>query len=104
MIESTDSCNKSSGSTTSDKSVQSTSTSNIQTTNNDAADNKSKSQSNGRLNLLYQLHFESDKQHIKLMKWGNLKDPPHINKSKSQSYKRLNISFCFIHSLFNNYM
>ena len=63
-IESTDSDNKSSGSTTSDKSVQSTSTSNIWTTQNDTDDNKSKSQLNGRLNLL----------------------------------------FCFIHSLFNNYM
>ena len=51
-VGSTDSDNKSSGSTTSDKSVQSTSKRNIQTTNNDAADDKSKSQSNGRLNLL----------------------------------------------------
>ena len=52
-IESTDSDNKSSGSSTSDKSVQSTSTSNIQTTNNDAADDRSKSQSNERLNILF---------------------------------------------------
>ena len=51
-IESTDSDNKSSGSTTSDKCVQSTNVSNIQTTYNDASDNKSKSLSNGRLNLL----------------------------------------------------
>ena len=64
LIESTNSDNKSSTSATSDKSVQSTSTSNIWSTNNDAADNKSESQSNGRLNL----------------------------------------SFRFIHSLFNNYM
>ena len=56
LIESTDSDKKSSGSTTSYKSVQSTSTSNIQTTNNDAADDKSKSQSYyERLNLLF--HF-----------------------------------------------
>ena len=55
-IESTNSDNKSSGSTSSDsKSAQSTSTSNIWTTNNDAADDKTKSQSNGRLNLLF--HF-----------------------------------------------
>ena len=52
-IESTDSDNKPSGSTISDKSVQSTSTSNIWTTNNNAADNKSKSQSNQRSNLLF---------------------------------------------------
>ena len=63
-IESTNSDNKSSGSTTSNKSVQSTSTSNIQTTNNDATGDKSKSQSNGVLNL----------------------------------------SFCFIHPSFNDYM
>ena len=44
--KSIDSDNKSSGSTTSDKSVQSTSTSNIQSTNNNAADEKSKFQSN----------------------------------------------------------
>ena len=51
-IESADSDNKSSYSITSDKSVQSTNPSNIQTTNNDASDNKSKFLSNGRLNLL----------------------------------------------------
>ena len=45
LIESTDSDNKSSASTISDKSVQSTNPSNIQSTNNDASDNKSKSQS-----------------------------------------------------------
>ena len=46
LIKSTDSDNKSSGSTTSDKSVQWTSTSNIWTTTiNDASDDKSKSQS-----------------------------------------------------------
>ena len=55
LIESTDSDNKSSGSTTSEKFVQSTSTNNIWTTNNDAADDKSKSQSNWRLNLLSQI-------------------------------------------------
>ena len=44
-IKPTDSCNKSSDSNTSDESVQSTSTSNIQTTNNDASDDKSKYQS-----------------------------------------------------------
>ena len=43
-IDSTDSDNKSYGSTTSDKSGQSTSISNIRTTNNDTADDKSKSQ------------------------------------------------------------
>ena len=52
-IKSTHSDNKSSGSTASDKSVQSTSTSNIQSTNNNAADDKSKFQSNWRLNLLF---------------------------------------------------
>ena len=46
-MESTNSDNKSSGSTTSGKSVQSTNPSNIQTTNNDANDNKSVSLSNG---------------------------------------------------------
>ena len=51
-IESSDPDNKLSASTTSDKSVQSTNPSNIQTTYNDASDKKSKSQSNGRLNLL----------------------------------------------------
>ena len=40
LIESTDSYNKSSGLTTSDKSVQSTSTSNIRSTKNNAADDK----------------------------------------------------------------
>ena len=55
LIKSTDSDNKSSGSTISDKSVQSTSTSNFQTTNNNAADDKSTSQSNRMLNLLF--HF-----------------------------------------------
>ena len=63
-IESTNSDNKSSGSATLDKFVLSTSTSNIWTTNNDAVDDKNKSQSNESLNL----------------------------------------SFCFVHSLFNNYM
>ena len=53
--KSIDSDNKSSGSTTSDKSVQSASTSNIWTTYNDAYDHKSESLSNGRLNLLF--HF-----------------------------------------------
>ena len=52
-IESTNLDNISSGSTTSDKTVQSTSTSDIQTTNNNAADDKSKSQSNQKLNLLF---------------------------------------------------
>ena len=47
-IKSTDSDNKSSASTTSDKSIQSTKPSNIQTTINDAPDNKCKSLSNGR--------------------------------------------------------
>ena len=51
-MESADSDNESSYSTTSDKYVQSTNATNIQTTNNDAADGKSKSLSNGRLNLL----------------------------------------------------
>ena len=51
--KSIDSDNKSSGSTTSDKSVQSTNPSNIRTTNKYASDNKSKSLSNGRLNLLF---------------------------------------------------
>ena len=54
-IKSTDSDNKSSGTTTFDKSVQSTSTSNIQTTNSNAADGKSKFQSNQRLNLLFHI-------------------------------------------------
>ena len=39
LIESTDSGNKSSGSTNSDKTFQSTNPSNIQITNNDASDN-----------------------------------------------------------------
>ena len=52
-IESTDSDNKSRGSTTLDKSVQSTRTSNVWTTNNNAADDKSKFQSNQRLNLSF---------------------------------------------------
>ena len=51
-IESTNSDNKSSGSITSDKSILSTNPSNIWTTNNDAYDNKSESQSYERLNLL----------------------------------------------------
>ena len=34
----------------------------------------------------------------------NLKHPPHINKSKSQSYKRSNLLFCFIHSEFIDFM
>ena len=54
-MESTDSDNEASGSTTSDKSFQSTNASNIWTTNNDAYDNKSESLSNGRLNHLF--HF-----------------------------------------------
>ena len=54
-IESTVSDEESSDSTTSDKSVQPTNPSNIGTTNNDASDNKSKSLSNRRLNLLF--HF-----------------------------------------------
>ena len=54
-IESTNSDDKSSGSTTLDKSIKFTSTSNMQTTNNDAADDKSKSQSKQRLKLLF--HF-----------------------------------------------
>ena len=62
-IESTNLDNKSSGSTNSDKSVQSTNPSNILTTNNDAYDNKNK-----------------------------------------QSYKRLNLLFCFIDFLYHNYM
>ena len=52
LIKSTNSDNKSSDSTTSDKSVQSTNPSNIQTINNDVSENKSKSQSYERLNLL----------------------------------------------------
>ena len=48
FIASTNSDNESSGSSTSDKSVQSTSLRNIQTTNNDASDNNSESLSNGR--------------------------------------------------------
>ena len=55
LIKSTNSDNKSSGSTTTDKPVQSTSTSNIQSTNNNATDDKSKFQSNQRLNLLFQI-------------------------------------------------
>ena len=51
LIESTNLDNKSSGSTISDKSVQSTNTSNIYTTNNGAYDNKRESLSNGRLDL-----------------------------------------------------
>ena len=51
-IESTDLDNESSSSTTLDKSVQSTNPSNIQHTNNDASENKSKSQPYERLNLL----------------------------------------------------
>ena len=51
-IESSDSDNDSSGSITSDKCFQSTNQSNIWTTNIYAADNKSKSLSNARWNLL----------------------------------------------------
>ena len=54
-FESTNSDNKSSGTTTSDKSVQSTNPSNIWSTNNDAYDNKIEYLSNERLNLLF--HF-----------------------------------------------
>ena len=57
--KSIDSDNKSSGSTTSDKSVQSTSTSNIRTTNNDAADDKSKFKSNGLFNLSFHIIHSS---------------------------------------------
>ena len=57
--KSIDSDNKSSGSTTSDKSVQSTSTSNIRTTYNDASDNKSKFKSNGLFNLLFHIIHSS---------------------------------------------
>ena len=46
LIESANSDNESSVSTTSDKSIQSINPSNIQTTNYDAYDNKSKSLSN----------------------------------------------------------
>ena len=53
LIISTNSDNKSSGSTTCNKSVQSTSTSNIQTTNNNTADDKSKFQLKQRLNILF---------------------------------------------------
>ena len=53
LIKSTNSDKESRGPTTSDKSVQSTNPSNIQTTNNDASDNKSKSLSYGRLNLSF---------------------------------------------------
>ena len=59
LIESTNSDKKSSDSTTSDKSVQSTSTSNIPSTNNNAAYDKSKSQSNRRLNLLFHIIHSS---------------------------------------------
>ena len=52
-IESTNSDNKSSASTTSDKSDKSTNLRNICTTYNDASENKSKSQLNGGLNLLF---------------------------------------------------
>ena len=55
LIKSTNSDNKSSVSTTLDKSVQSTSTSNIRTTTNNAADVKSQFQSNQRLNLLFHI-------------------------------------------------
>ena len=51
-IESTNWDNKSSGSTTSAKSVQPINSSHIWTTNNDAYDNKIESLSNGRLKLL----------------------------------------------------
>ena len=57
-IESTTPYNESSGSIIWDKSVQSTNPSSIQTTDNDASDNKSKSLSNGRSNLLsHFIHF-----------------------------------------------
>ena len=59
LIESTYSENKSSGSITSDKSVQSTSTSNTRSTNNNAADDKSKFQSNRRLNLSFRIIHSS---------------------------------------------
>ena len=52
-IESTNSNNNLSGAITTDKSVQSTNAGNILTTNNEAADNKSTSLSNGRSNLLF---------------------------------------------------
>ena len=53
LIESTNSDDKSSGLTTLDKSVQSTNTSNIQSTNNNAADDKCNFQSNQRLLLSF---------------------------------------------------
>ena len=57
--KSIDSDNKSSGSTTSDKSVQSTSTSNIRSTNNNTADDKSKFKSNGWFNFLFHIIHSS---------------------------------------------
>ena len=54
-IKSPVSDNKSSASTTSDKSVQTTSTSNIWSTNINAADDTSKSQLNPRLILSFQI-------------------------------------------------
>ena len=59
LIESTDSDHDSSCATTKDKSVQSTNASNIVTTNNETADNKSESLSNGKLKLLSWLMHSS---------------------------------------------
>ena len=48
---------------------------------------------------MYLIHFETEKQYKTPIGLSSLKDPPHINKSKSQSCERLNQLFRFI--LFN---
>ena len=47
---------------------------------------------------LYKLHFKTDEQFKSPIGLSNLKDPPQINKNKSQSCGRLNLLFHFIHS------
>ena len=39
----------------------------------------------------YKLHFKTEKGYKSSIGSSNLKDPPHINKSRSQSCKRLNL-------------
>ena len=40
--------------------------------------------------LLYKLHFKIDEQYKSVSGLCNLKESPHVNKSKSQSHGKLN--------------
>ena len=50
------------------------------------------------------IHFEAEEQYISPIGFSNLEHPPRNDKSKSQSYERLNLWSRFIHSLLNNHM